>query len=158
MIEMEGFRQDLAEVRRMLAEAGESLQIDHLREQLAEYQEDMGSTGFWDDTAHAQAVSKKAGNLRETIREYDEAASLLSDAQAAFELSSEDEAFAQEASDAIERLSAMLDSLEVSSWFTGSFDDGDAILTVNPGQGGLEANDWADMLFKLYTHYAESKG
>ncbi len=54
MIEMEGFKQDLAEVRRMLAESAESLHIDHLREQLVEYQEDMGSPGFWDDTDRAQ--------------------------------------------------------------------------------------------------------
>ena len=148
----------IAKFEARLRDAHAFLHVDDKTAELARLDEETAQPGFWDDTAHAQAVSKKAGNLRETIREYDEAASLLSDAQAAFELSSEDEAFAQEASDAIERLSAMLDSLEVSSWFTGSFDDGDAILTVNPGQGGLEANGWADMLFKLYTHYAESKG
>ena len=63
MIEMEGFKQDLAEVRRMLAESAESLHIDHLREQLVEYQEDMGSPGFWDDTNRAQTISAKASSV-----------------------------------------------------------------------------------------------
>ena len=63
MLEMEGFKQDLAEVRRMLDEAGQSLQIEHLKEQLIEYQEDMGSAGFWDDTERAQKVSAKASSV-----------------------------------------------------------------------------------------------
>ena len=148
----------LAKFEERVRDAHAFLHIDDKTAELSKLDEETAMPGFWDDTAHAQAVSKKAGNLRETIREYDDAESLLSDAQVAFELSGEDDAFAGEALDALERLALMLDALEVSSWFSGSFDDGDAILTVNPGQGGLEANDWADMLFKLYTRYAESKG
>ena len=133
------------------------LHLDEKTAELARLDEETAQPGFWDDTAHAQAVSKRAGNLRDTIREYDEAAALFSDAQTAFELASEDEMFADEAAAACEKLSGMLDALELSSWFTGQFDEGDAILTVNPGQGGLEANDWADMLFKMYSHYVEDK-
>ena len=133
------------------------LHIDERAAELAKLDEETARPGFWDDTAHAQAVSKKAGNLRETIREYEEAVALFADAQTAFELAAEDDAFAEEASDAFERLEGMLDALELSSWFTGQFDEGDAILTVNPGQGGLEANDWTDMLFKMYSHYVEDR-
>ena len=125
--------------------------------ELAELDAETAKPGFWDDTAHAQAVSKRAGNLRETIREYDAAVQLLEDAQTALELADEDEAFAAEAAEACESLAASLDALELQSWFSGQFDDGDAILTVNPGQGGLEANDWADMLFKMYSHYVEDR-
>ena len=121
------------------------LHVDDKSAELAALDEETAQPGFWDNVSHAQAVSKKAGNLREAIREYDEAVSLFDDAQTAYELAGEDEAFAAEASDACEKLAQLLDSLELSSWFTGEFDDGDAILTVNPGQGGLEANDWADM-------------
>jgi len=141
-----------------LSDARGFLHVDSKTAELAELDAQIASPGFWDDTAHAQSVSKKAGNLRETIREYDEAAALFDDAQTAYELAGEDEAFADEAASAFERLSGMLDGLELASWFTGQFDDGDAILTVNPGQGGLEANDWADMLFKMYVRYGESKG
>ena len=133
------------------------LHIAEKVETLAKLDEETSSPGFWDDTAHAQAVSKQAGNLRETIREYESAVQLFEDAQAAFELANEDEAFADEVDNACSQLSTMLDALEVQSWFTGRFDAGDAILTVNPGQGGLEANDWADMLFKMYSHYVEEK-
>ena len=133
------------------------MHLDEKTVELAKLDEETARPGFWEDTSHAQVVSKRAGNLRETIREFDDAAQLLEDAQTAFELADEDESFAEEAADSCERLSAMLDALELSSWFTGQFDEGDAILTVNPGQGGLEANDWADMLFKMYSHYVEDK-
>ncbi len=134
------------------------LHIDDKTAELEKLDEETAQPGFWDDTAHAQSVSKRSGNLRDTIREYDQAVSLFEDAQTAFELAQEDEAFADEARQNLEALETLLDSLELSSWFTGQFDEGDAILTVNPGQGGLEANDWADMLFKMYTRYGEQKG
>ena len=147
----------LEQLGQRVADARSFLHIDDKAAELAKLDEETAQPGFWDDTAHAQAVSKQAGNLRETIREYETAAQLLDDALTAFELAEEDESFAQEATEACGNLSAMLDSLEVQSWFTGRFDAGDAILTVNPGQGGLEANDWADMLFKMYSRYVESK-
>jgi len=147
----------LEQLGQRVEDARAYLHLDEKTAELAKLDEETTQPGFWDDTAHAQAVSKRAGNLRDTIREFDEAAQLLDDAQTAFELSDEDEAFADEAAVACDKLSGMLDALELSSWFTGQFDEGDAILTVNPGQGGLEANDWADMLFKMYSHYVEDK-
>ena len=57
----------------------------------------------------------------------------------------------------IESLIKRIESLEVASWFTGEFDHGDAIVTITPGQGGLEAQDWTEMLFKMLTRYASSK-
>ena len=74
------------------------------------------------------------------------------------ELADEDESFAEEAKSLLAKLDEELDGLEVSSWFSGRFDAGDAILSVNPGSGGLEAQDWTEMLYKMYLHYAEDKG
>ena len=155
---MEVDARTLEQLAARLADAHAFLHIDDKTAELAELDEQTAQPGFWDDTAHATAVSKKAGNLRETLRAYADAQTLLSDAQTAFELADEDETFAEEAESACAELEKRLDALEVASWFTGKFDAGDAILTVNPGQGGLEANDWADMLFNMYTRYGESKG
>ena len=125
--------------------------------ELAKLDEEIAQPGFWDDASHAQSVSKQASVLRDTIAEYDEAAALLDDARAAFDLASEDELFAEEASAALDKLDELLDALEISSWFSERFDGGDAILTVNPGSGGLEAQDWTDMLYRMYVRYAEKK-
>ena len=155
---METDARTIEQLGRRVDDARAYLHVDDKAAELAKLDEETARPGFWDDTSHAQAVSKRAGNLRETIREYDAAVALFEDAQTAFELAGEDEAFAEEADDACARLNGMLDALELASWFTGEFDEGDAILTVNPGQGGLEANDWADMLFKMYSRYGEKKG
>ena len=132
---------DIEQAAQRVSDARGYLHIDDKRAELARLDEESAAPGFWDDAAHAQSVSKQASNLRDTIHEYEEAAALLEDARAALELADEDGAFAAEAEDALARLAVMLDGLEVTSWFSDRFDSGDAILTVNPGSGGLEAQD-----------------
>lgn len=141
-----------------LADAHGYLKIDQLREEVAAMDARMAEPGFWDDAQTAQKVSKEAADLKDTIAEYEAAAAKLEDAEAAFELASEDEAFAEEYERDLADLSRMLDALEVSSWFSGRFDRGGAILSINPGQGGLEAQDWTEMLYRMYRKYAEGKG
>ena len=148
---------DLEKVAQRVEAAHGYLHIDERAAELAKLDEEIAQPGFWDDASHAQSVSKQASVLRDTIAEYDEAAALLDDARAAFDLASEDELFAEEASAALDKLDELLDALEISSWFSECFDGGDAILTVNPGSGGLEAQDWTDMLYRMYVRYAEKK-
>ena len=149
---------DLEKVAQRVEAAHGYLHIDERVAELAKLDEEIAQPGFWDDASHAQSVSKQASVLRDTIAEYDEAAALLDDARAAFDLASEDELFAEEASAALDKLDELLDALEISSWFSERFDGGDAILTVTPGSGGLEAQDWTDMLYRMYVRYAENKG
>ncbi len=141
-----------------LADAHGYLKVDQLREDAAALDAQMAEPGFWDDAQAAQKVSKEAADLKDTIAEYEAAAAKLEDAEAACELASEDEAFAEEYEQDLADLSRMLDALEVSSWFSGRFDRGGAILSINPGQGGLEAQDWTEMLYRMYRKYAEGKG
>ena len=63
-----------------------------------------------------------------------------------------------EASATVERLVHAIDDMELSSWFTGKYDHGGAIVTIKPGQGGLEAQDWTFMLFKMYMKYCARRG
>ena len=134
------------------------MRIEEKRDELAALDEQTARPDFWNDAATAQAVSKKAAGLRATIEDYERACGLLDDAAAACELAGDDAAFAEEAERTAAELAALLDQLEIESWFSGEFDEGDAILTVNPGQGGLEAQDWTRMLYQMYVHYAEDKG
>ncbi|BAK45070.1 peptide chain release factor 2 [Eggerthella sp. YY7918] len=149
---------DIEEAARRVTDAHAYLHVDEKRAELEKLDAESAKPGFWDDAAHAQSVSKQASVLRDTIAEYEDAATLLDDARAAFDLASEDEAFAEEADEALDKLDGLLDTLEINSWFSERFDSGDAILTVNPGSGGLEAQDWTDMLYRMYTRYAEKKG
>ena len=146
------------ELSKRVADAYEYLHIAEATEKLAMLDSEISQAGFWEDAARAQAVSKQAGALRETIKDFERAQALLTDLQTALELAQEDEAFAAEAEESAAKLSDMLDNLEVSSWFSGEFDSGAAIVSINPGAGGLEAQDWTEMLYRMYVRYAQRKG
>ena len=158
MVEDKG--SELEALAQRIQEVGEYLHIDAKRERLAELEGQTAEPGFWDDAQHAQAITKQAAELRDDINDYDKASDELEDALVANELAVEegDEALAAEVSDALARLVSRIDALELASWFTGEFDHGDAIVTVTPGQGGLEAQDWTDMLFRMYLGYAAKRG
>ena len=141
-----------------VADAYAWMRIEEKKERLAKLDAQMSSPDFWNDAAHAQDVSRKASALRETLEGYADAAALLEDARAAAELAAEDEAFLEEKERSLAALSEMLDRFEVESWFSGEMDGNDAIVSINPGQGGLEAQDWTEMLYRMYMRYAEQKG
>lgn len=134
------------------------LHIDEITKELALLEDEMAGATFWDNANHAQEVSKRASDIRDLIDRTDKAQSRLDDAQTALEFAGEDETFMAEYLSAISELNEMLDALEVESWFSGRFDSSDAILSVNPGQGGLEAQDWTEMLYRMYRHYGNDKG
>ena len=150
--------QELAALRERIEKMGSYLHIDDKRGQLAELEAQSAQAGFWDDQEHAQGIMSKASALRDEIAEYDNAVSLLEDAETANELAMEgDDELEGEVIDSIRKLTADADALELSSWFDDELDSGDCIVTINPGQGGLEAQDWTEMLFRMYTRYAERK-
>lgn len=149
---------DIEQVAQRVSDAHGFLHIDDKTAQLTALDAQIAQAGFWDDAQRAQTVSKQASSLRDTIDAYNAAVSLLDDARAAHELAGEDPLFAEEVQQTLEMLDGKLDALEVESWFSGRFDDGDCILTVSPGQGGLEAQDWTEMLYNMYSRYADSKG
>ena len=160
MIEMDVFKQDLNAVRKMLAEAGESLQIDHLREQLVEYNEDMGSPGFWDDTERAQKVSAKASSVESRIKHYESLNTRADDIEVLMELAEEadDEGMVDEIRAEFDSLKEDLEALRLQTLLTGEYDGCNCILSLHAGAGGTEAQDWTQMLYRMYTRFAERMG
>lgn len=150
---------DIAAVRQRVDHMAEYLHLEAKRAEVALLEDKTAQPGFWDDQNIAQATMASLSVLRDEIQTYEAVVSSLEDTEVANELalSDADEDMAAEVEVALRDLSKQVNGLEVSSWFTGKFDAGDAILTITPGQGGLEAQDWTEMLFKMYTKYAESK-
>ncbi|ACV21946.1 Peptide chain release factor 2 [Slackia heliotrinireducens] len=148
----------LDELAERVAAAREYRHINENESLLEKLNEEIASPDFWNDSQNALQVSKRASEVRSILDEYEHVASLLEDARTADELSADDEMFAEERDELRRQLSDLLDGLEVSSWFSGEMDPCDAIVSINPGQGGLEAQDWVDMLYKMYSKYAEKKG
>ena len=136
------------------------LHIEERRVEIAEMEAKSAEPGFWDDAETARAHMAKLAANKQDVEGVDSARSKLEDAEAAFQLASEmdDADLLAEASDLLYTLEGDLSELELASWFTDDLDHGDAIVTVTPGQGGLEAQDWCEMLFRMYLRYCDRRG
>ena len=145
-----------------LAEVEAYLHIEEARGRVTELEEASAAPGFWDDAEAARAHMAELAQVKGDVGLVDRAHERLSDARAALELADEmgedGSEFMDEAAAAAEELTRAIDEMELSSWFTGEFDHGSAILSIKPGQGGLEAQDWTFMLFKMYMKYFARRG
>lgn len=154
---------DLTALAERLSQVEQYLHVDEKRLRVAELENRSTEPGFWDNADAARSVMEELARCREDVRLVETARERLADAFAALELADElegDEAaeLVAEASSTAAELEASIDQMELSSWFTGEFDHGSAIVTIKPGQGGLEAQDWTFMLFKMYMKYCARRG
>ncbi|MEN9661150.1 MAG: hypothetical protein RL324_99 [Verrucomicrobiota bacterium] len=123
----------------------------------------MGAPGFWDHNDRAQKHIAKLNTLKRTIlpvvayyKKADDVGVMLELVESAE--AGEREMYEKELLSTVDTLVAELDQLEISSFLTGQFDKNNAILSIQSGAGGTEANDWADLMFRMYTRWAERRG
>ncbi|MFU8891002.1 MAG: peptide chain release factor 2 [Anaerosomatales bacterium] len=150
---------EIAQLRVRVDRMADYLHVGAKRAEIAELEERAAEPGFWDDQSSAQRIMARASDLRDEVGSYEAILAALEDAEVGNELAvaESDEELAAELGGSLAALSKSIDSLEISSWFTGEFDAGDAIVTITPGQGGLEAQDWAEMLLRMMSKYAERR-
>jgi len=151
--------QDVAALRTRVARIAEYLHLDSKRAEVAKLEERAAEPAFWDDSTTAQQVMARASELRDEIVAHESIVADIDDVEVTNELAvtEDDEELAAEASRLLTAITKRANDLELGSWFNGEFDHGDAIVTITPGQGGLEAQDWAEMLLKMLTKYAQSR-
>ncbi|PLX41670.1 MAG: peptide chain release factor 2 [Deltaproteobacteria bacterium] len=127
---------------------------------LEELDEMMARPDFWDDQEGAEVVSRERIRLIEQLELWKRLNSEAEDCQVAFELLSEveDPELRGETESRVEALEREVSALEFQKMLSGENDENDAILSINAGAGGTEAQDWAEMLFRMYMRWAEAKG
>lgn len=115
---------------------------------------------IWNDKKRAGDLSKNLNDLKKTLSQQDEWQSLFDDTNVLLELAEEenDESLIEEAQENIQKLLKELAQWEFERMLGGEYDHCDALLTINAGAGGTDAQDWAQMLFRMYSRYCESKG
>ena len=150
----------LAALAGRLDEARGLLGMDRLLERRTELEKAASEPGLWDDADHARQVTTELGRVNEDIDHFNDLAERLSDAQTLNELIEEerDESLRPEVEEAIGDLDRRLRVLELRSLFGGPYDDGDAVAEIHAGAGGTDAQDWAEMLLRMYTRWAERRG
>ena len=157
---MRDFTNDLREVRRRLDEAKGYLRIDASVVRLAELETEVARPDLWDDQENAKKVNSEYANVKSDIDEYDALAAEIEDLEVLHELAREegDESQEPEIEAGIAKASRSLDTLELRSLFTGVHDQSDAIVQINAKDGGVDAQDWAENLLRMYSRWAERRG
>src|ERR687896_288017 len=118
----------------------------------------MSRPNFWDDPEEARAVSARFSRVQSRISLLDGLRESLSDSGELLELAEEDGDLLPEVREELRRVEQVLEEQEVARLFAGEYDEGDAILTINSGAGGVDSQDWAEMLARMYQRWAERRG
>jgi len=119
----------------------------------------MQEAGFWDDVQKAQEVTQEAKRVKDKIDKFKNLNERIDDVEVLKELMEEnDEETAKEIISEVKALSKEIDTLKIETILSGEYDRNDAILTLHTGVGGSDANDWTEMLLRMYTRWCEKKG
>ena len=160
MLELEQYAQDIQVIRKSILAAGDALHIDHMKEQIDELTEEMNQPEFWNDADHANKINQKLGGLKNKLEHYEKLLSTADDIEVMMDLAKEenDEDMVVEVGQELTTLKEQADALELETLMRGDYDDNDAVLSLHAGAGGTEAQDWTQMLYRMYTRYCEHMG
>jgi peptide chain release factor 2 len=128
---------------------------DRLSARIAELERELGAPGFWDDQQRAAAVSAEHARLSRRLERYERLRAEYEDAR---ELAELDGDMASEIAGSLVPLRRELERLQEEALFDGEYDGGDAVVTIQAGEGGTDAQDWAEMLLRMYLRWAEARG
>ena len=129
---------------------------DALRTRIAELDESISAPGFWDDARAAGKVSAERAKLARELDLFDRLSGELDDLPTMVELAEEDEEMAAELATSVQRVRGEIDALQEAALFTGEYDGGPAIVQITPGAGGTDAQDWAEMLLRMYLRWCRA--
>ncbi len=118
----------------------------------------MGATGFWDDAERAASVSAEHARLSRRLGTFSSLSADVEDLDGLVEMAVEDSSLEQEVEEHLASVEARLAELEEQRLFSGPYDAGDALVSVNAGAGGTDAQDWAEMALRMEMRWAESRG
>ncbi len=146
-------------LKKELEDAQKFLDLPELEKRRDKLAEEMSQPGFWDDQKHAQKISREHGLLENTLEDWGKFAE---DVKYVEELSGvinevKDEEEFQELKDKTAELQKTFEKLEIQLYLNGKYDQLPVLLSIHSGAGGTDAQDWAEMLLRMYTRYAESK-
>jgi peptide chain release factor 2 len=128
---------------------------DRLRTRADELERELGQPGFWDDQQHAAAVSSEHARVTKRLERYDRLMQEYADAK---ELAELDESYADDVAASLAPLHRELGRLQEDALFSGEYDGGDAVVSIQADAGGTDAQDWAEILLRMYLRWATDRG
>lgn len=161
MVFLENLKSQLESFRPKIKELHDVFDIENSKERILELQEKAAEPGFWDDPEKSQPVLKETRTLEGHIEKYEKITSAFDDIEVMIEMAAEEEdseEIVAEIEQEIEALGKNIEELTLASLLTGEYDKSNAILNFHAGAGGTEAQDWTEMLFRMYTRWGELHG
>ena len=160
VIEYDSYKQKLQALEPTLKELEQALNMDAARKELAELNLETEQDGFWNDVERSQKIAQQIKRLENKISRYDRLVSDWEDTQTLCEMAQEEDDASQlpEVVAGYEKLEKEISERRLATLLTGEYDANNAILSFHAGAGGTEAQDWTEMLYRMYTRWAERHG
>ena len=160
MLQFEELRLRLEGMQPEIKELAGSIGLAQLKRESAELDAQAAAPGFWDDMDKAQKISQHAAIVKSKIDGYHTLCADYDDALTLIELADETEDLSvlEECTEAVDKIRHAIDKQRLATLLSGEYDGKNAIMTFHAGAGGTEAQDWAEMLYRMYTHWAETHG
>jgi len=160
MVDTERYQQELGTLRDTIIKAGEALHLPHLQEELVELKEEMSAPDFWNHLERTTEVSRRVSHIENRLKHVQNLHARCDDVEAMLSLLKEepDDEISRECDSELTALKVDADALELESLMRGEYDDCNCILSLHAGAGGTEAQDWTQMLYRMYTRYCERMG
>ena len=160
MIEFDDYKTKLHNIRPKLDELSDSLNLNACREEHERLQAQIESPGFWDDQETSQKVMKRSRQLEAKMERYAHMVSQWEDMMTICEMAIEenDESMLDELKTGYEDLEKKMEEARLETLLTGEYDGNNALVSFQAGAGGTEAQDWCQMLYRMYTRWAERHG
>ena len=157
---MQDFTPELGALRNRLEEASGYLRIAEQKDRRTALEVEMADPELWNDQDRGRRVQKDLAAVIEDLDLYAALTEGIEDAETLVEMAVEagDDSLEPEIGEAVESLSGRFDDLELRSLFSGQYDEGDAVCHVQSGAGGTDAQDWAEILLRMYTRWADRRG
>mgnify|MGYP002594052814 FL=1 len=157
MIEIDEFRAAMASYREPLEEVKSSLDIENKTDRIAKLNYEMEQPSFWDDVDRSREVSRELKNLQDLVDNYKKLENDYLDIDTLILMAEEenDSSLIPEIGEQIDVFKKEFEEYRINLLFTDEFDDCNAVLTLHSGEGGTESCDWASMLYRMYTRWAE---
>lgn len=154
------FTDDLRALRKRLTEAEGYLDLEGSRKRFAELEVEVARSDLWEDTDVGQRVTREYGQVKADVEEMESLDRLLSDTETLYQMAVEedDASLEEELATAVDSLSRQLDHVELRSLFSGEHDSRDAVCEIHAGEGGTDAQDWAEMMLRMYQRWSERRG
>ncbi len=158
MIQLDQMKSRLKVIDGLITDIHEALHIDDLKREHEELNLTMAEPGFWDKADIAQLANKKAKQIENKIKKFNELSEKYGNVEVLVEFASEDSEMEEELEREITLLEEDCEKTMLSALLTGEYDANNAIVALNSGAGGTEAQDWTDMLFRMYKRWCERQG